>query len=237
MCWYYLTCLVFQFISEPHPQWLWSLWEPLNGTNDNMCKERTCQDQNFLSGKNGLLCPNQVAGLPKSEYLVQKKCPKSPLLSWNKGSFLFLRVAPFFKDKAACSEHRYVMMPYLSPLNNKSDSVSAAENTARYRWTKFWSQVSCERSFKQVTALLNNGFEQDIQTILSFLPHIPGILKAPAKSPSLWCSLPNLYILWSFWPKRAHTLLCDWDEELVTEMYIVPLYPPPLSSLYYILDS
>lgn len=46
------------------------------------------------------------AFLPKSAYLVQKKCPRPPELSWNEGSFLFLSEVPFFRDKAACSEYR-----------------------------------------------------------------------------------------------------------------------------------
>lgn len=49
---------------------------------------------------------SKEAFLPKSAYLVQKKCPRPPELSWKEGSFLFLSEVPFFRDKAACSEYR-----------------------------------------------------------------------------------------------------------------------------------
>lgn len=68
----------------------------------------------FLHDKDAVLLPqhadkqdaSEEAFLPKSVYLVQKKFPRLPELSWKEGSFLFLSEVPFFRDKAACSEYR-----------------------------------------------------------------------------------------------------------------------------------
>lgn len=80
-----------------------------------------------------------AASSPRSANLVQKKRPRPPELSWKEGSFLFLSEGPFFSDKAACSEYRYVMKPYFSPLSNqrknsRCDQPHSPCDTALHPW-------------------------------------------------------------------------------------------------------